>query len=143
MNRPAPRPGTERAERRAPDGEGRDMDRGAGTSAGTDADMGAGVDVRDGDVWGGDVRETVPGDRCAEPRAELGAEPNAEPGAVRVPRGVALVGAPAAVPLPDLLTLDLAELGSVDHPVLREVLGELRARAAEPSEMLWGFDNSF
>ncbi|MDG9716560.1 FxSxx-COOH cyclophane-containing RiPP peptide [Streptomyces sp. DH24] len=46
-------------------------------------------------------------------------------------------------PLPDLLTLDLAELGSIDHPVLREVLGELRARAAEPSEMLWGFDNSF
>ncbi len=50
---------------------------------------------------------------------------------------------PGAPPLPDLLTLDLAELGSIDHPVLREVLGELRARAAEPSEMLWGFDNSF
>lgn len=51
-------------------------------------------------------------------------------------------GAPAA-PLPDLLALDLAELGSIDHPVLREVLGELRARASEPSDMLWGFDNSF
>lgn len=49
----------------------------------------------------------------------------------------------AEAPLPDLLTLDLAELGSIEHPVLREVLGELRARAAEPSEMLWGFDNSF
>ncbi|WP_217167626.1 FxSxx-COOH cyclophane-containing RiPP peptide [Streptomyces sp. AC512_CC834] len=46
-------------------------------------------------------------------------------------------------PLPDLLELDLAELGTIEHPVLREVLGELRARAAEPSEMLWGFDNSF
>ncbi|MEU4654499.1 FxSxx-COOH cyclophane-containing RiPP peptide [Streptomyces sp. NPDC023723] len=46
-------------------------------------------------------------------------------------------------PLPDLLTLDLAELGTVDHPVLREVLRELRARAAEPSDMMWGFDNSF
>lgn len=50
---------------------------------------------------------------------------------------------PSARPLPDLLALDLAELGGIDHPVLREVLGELRARAAEPSEMLWGFDNSF
>jgi FXSXX-COOH protein len=48
-----------------------------------------------------------------------------------------------AEPPPDLLTLDLAELGSIEHPVLREVLGELRARAAEPSEMLWGFDSSF
>ncbi|MBZ6207703.1 FxSxx-COOH cyclophane-containing RiPP peptide [Streptomyces olivaceus] len=46
-------------------------------------------------------------------------------------------------PLPDLLELHLAELGTIDHPVLREVLGELRARAAEPGEMLWGFDNSF
>ncbi|MFI1756455.1 FxSxx-COOH cyclophane-containing RiPP peptide [Streptomyces sp. NPDC020571] len=49
----------------------------------------------------------------------------------------------AGEPLPDLLELDLAQLGTLDHPVLREVLGELRARAAEPSEMLWGFDNSF
>nr|WP_164397521.1 FxSxx-COOH cyclophane-containing RiPP peptide [Streptomyces harenosi] len=48
-----------------------------------------------------------------------------------------------AEPLPDLLALDLAELGSIEHPVLREVVGELRARAAEQSEMLWGFDNSF
>ncbi|MFF0588038.1 FxSxx-COOH cyclophane-containing RiPP peptide [Streptomyces sp. NPDC003781] len=49
----------------------------------------------------------------------------------------------AGEPLPDLLALDLAQLGTIEHPVLREVLGELRARAAEPSEMLWGFDNSF
>ncbi|MBZ6080226.1 FxSxx-COOH cyclophane-containing RiPP peptide [Streptomyces olivaceus] len=46
-------------------------------------------------------------------------------------------------PLPDLLELDLAELGTIEHPVLREVLGDLRARAAEPSETLWDFDNSF
>ncbi|MCQ4200333.1 FxSxx-COOH protein [Streptomyces coelicoflavus] len=52
-------------------------------------------------------------------------------------------GQPAGEPLPDLLELDLAQLGTIEHPVLREVLGELRARAAEPSEMLWGFDNSF
>jgi FXSXX-COOH protein len=53
-------------------------------------------------------------------------------------------GEPEPLPdLPDLLELDLAQLGTIEHPVLREVLGELRARAAEPSEMLWGFDNSF
>jgi FXSXX-COOH protein len=45
-------------------------------------------------------------------------------------------------PLPDLLGLDLAELGTVEHPVLREVLAELRERAARPSEMLWGFNSS-
>lgn len=49
----------------------------------------------------------------------------------------------AEEPLPDLLALGLAELGSIDHPVLREVLRELRERAAEPSDMMWGFDNSF
>ncbi|GAA2244182.1 hypothetical protein GCM10010145_08700 [Streptomyces ruber] len=45
-------------------------------------------------------------------------------------------------PLPDLLALDLAELRTVRHPVLREVLAELRERAARPSEVLWGFNNS-
>ncbi|MEW2049244.1 FxSxx-COOH cyclophane-containing RiPP peptide [Streptomyces sp. NPDC051445] len=45
-------------------------------------------------------------------------------------------------PLPDLLAVDLAELGTIEHPVLREVLGELTERAARPSEMLWGFNNS-
>ncbi|MFE7860364.1 FxSxx-COOH cyclophane-containing RiPP peptide [Streptomyces sp. NPDC057403] len=46
-------------------------------------------------------------------------------------------------PLPDLLALDLEELGRVDHPVLREVLDELKERAAHPAEMLWGFDSAF
>ncbi|MGW9024460.1 FxSxx-COOH cyclophane-containing RiPP peptide [Streptomyces sp. NPDC055722] len=46
-------------------------------------------------------------------------------------------------PLPDLLGLDLDELRTLRHPVLSEVLEELRERAAQPSEMLWGFDNSF
>ncbi|KOU06765.1 MULTISPECIES: FxSxx-COOH cyclophane-containing RiPP peptide [Streptomyces] len=59
-----------------------------------------------------------------------------EAGAEQAPPG-------AEEPLPDLLELDLAELGTIEHPVLSEVLGELRARAAEPTEMLWGFDNSF
>ncbi|MFF7141756.1 MULTISPECIES: FxSxx-COOH cyclophane-containing RiPP peptide [Streptomyces] len=45
-------------------------------------------------------------------------------------------------PLPDLLELDLGELRTVEHPVLREVLEELRDRAARPSEMLWGFNSS-
>ncbi|MFF9361976.1 FxSxx-COOH cyclophane-containing RiPP peptide [Streptomyces griseoluteus] len=44
-------------------------------------------------------------------------------------------------PLPDLLTLDLEELRTLDHPVLREVLDTLTARAGQPAEMLWGFNN--
>jgi len=42
-------------------------------------------------------------------------------------------------PLPDLLALDLAELGTIGHPVLRELLAELRERAGRSSEPLWGF----
>ncbi|RZU44458.1 FXSXX-COOH protein [Streptomyces sp. BK022] len=44
-------------------------------------------------------------------------------------------------PLPDLLTLDLEELRTLDHPVLREVLDTLTERAGRPAEMLWGFNN--
>ncbi|MBX7552594.1 FxSxx-COOH cyclophane-containing RiPP peptide [Streptomyces sp. NPDC004232] len=44
-------------------------------------------------------------------------------------------------PLPDLLALDLEELRTVEHPVLKEVLAGLRERAERPSEMLWGFTN--
>lgn len=51
-------------------------------------------------------------------------------------------GPPGAEPLPDLLELDLAELRTLDHPVLDEVLADLRERAGRPSEMLWGFQNS-
>ncbi|MFE7032528.1 FxSxx-COOH cyclophane-containing RiPP peptide [Streptomyces sp. NPDC057621] len=46
-------------------------------------------------------------------------------------------------PLPDLLAMGLAELRAIDHPVLVEVLAELRERAEQPSEMLWGFNNAF
>ncbi|MER7841839.1 FxSxx-COOH cyclophane-containing RiPP peptide [Streptomyces sp. NPDC096040] len=45
-------------------------------------------------------------------------------------------------PLPELLDLDLEELRTVQHPVLREVLDGLRERAERPSEMLWGFNNA-
>jgi len=46
-------------------------------------------------------------------------------------------------PLPDLLALDLGELRTIEHPVLSEVLTELRERAARPREMLWGFNSGF
>lgn len=49
----------------------------------------------------------------------------------------------AAGRLPDLLELDLADLRTIQHPVLAEVLDELRERAGQPSEMLWGFNNAF
>ncbi|MFG2310099.1 FxSxx-COOH cyclophane-containing RiPP peptide [Streptomyces sp. NPDC048566] len=45
--------------------------------------------------------------------------------------------------VPDLLELDLAHLRSLRHPVLDEVLADLRERAGLPSETLWGFNNSF
>ncbi|MBK3635059.1 FxSxx-COOH cyclophane-containing RiPP peptide [Streptomyces asoensis] len=45
--------------------------------------------------------------------------------------------------LPDLTRLSLAELGSVQHPLLQEVLADLRERAKRPSEMLWGWNSSF
>ncbi|GAA0458676.1 MULTISPECIES: FxSxx-COOH cyclophane-containing RiPP peptide [Streptomyces] len=45
--------------------------------------------------------------------------------------------------LPDLLALDLAELRTVEHPVLAEVLERIRTRVDEPTEMLWGFNSAF
>ncbi|MFB7273003.1 MULTISPECIES: FxSxx-COOH cyclophane-containing RiPP peptide [Streptomyces] len=45
--------------------------------------------------------------------------------------------------LPDLLALDLAELRTLDHPVLAEVVADLRDRSEQPREMLWGFNNAF
>lgn len=64
------------------------------------------------------------------------------PGAPGAP-GVSGTSGPSGVePLPDLLELDLAELRTLDHPVLDEVLADLRERAGRPSEMLWGFQNS-
>ncbi|MFF8915201.1 FxSxx-COOH cyclophane-containing RiPP peptide [Streptomyces sp. NPDC015032] len=50
-------------------------------------------------------------------------------------------GGPEA--LPDLLGLDLEALRTLDHPVLAEVVADLRGRAEQPREMLWGFTNAF
>ncbi|MFH9978637.1 FxSxx-COOH cyclophane-containing RiPP peptide [Streptomyces sp. NPDC017179] len=46
-------------------------------------------------------------------------------------------------PLPDVLEMDLEELRTIQNPVLREVLANLRERAERPGEMLWGHNNSF
>ncbi|MFJ9178311.1 FxSxx-COOH cyclophane-containing RiPP peptide [Streptomyces sp. NPDC102360] len=46
-------------------------------------------------------------------------------------------------PLPDLTRLALKDLADIQHPVLQEVLAELRGRAEQPGETLWGFNNSF
>ncbi|SHK77222.1 FxSxx-COOH cyclophane-containing RiPP peptide [Actinacidiphila paucisporea] len=44
---------------------------------------------------------------------------------------------------PDVLTLDLESLRTVEHPVLAALLSDLRERvAATGGEALWGFDNS-
>ncbi|MBM9503609.1 FXSXX-COOH protein [Streptomyces sp. KK5PA1] len=54
------------------------------------------------------------------------------------------VAEPAAAdaPLPDLLDLDLEALADVSHPVLAELVGDLRRRVADQaSHGLWGFDN--
>ncbi|MEU6012903.1 FxSxx-COOH cyclophane-containing RiPP peptide [Streptomyces sp. NPDC047515] len=45
--------------------------------------------------------------------------------------------------LPDLLELDLEALRTLNHPVLCEVVADLRGRAEQPREMLWGFTNAF
>ncbi|MCF3965263.1 FxSxx-COOH cyclophane-containing RiPP peptide [Streptomyces fuscigenes] len=48
----------------------------------------------------------------------------------------------ALPPLPDLTEIDLETLRTLDHPVLADMVSELRERAARPREMLWGFTNS-
>ncbi|AXG82862.1 FXSXX-COOH protein [Streptomyces paludis] len=52
-------------------------------------------------------------------------------------------GPPGPSGLPDLLGLDLAALRTLDHPVLAAVVADLRGRAEQPREMLWGFNNAF
>ncbi|GAQ56300.1 FxSxx-COOH cyclophane-containing RiPP peptide [Streptomyces acidiscabies] len=44
--------------------------------------------------------------------------------------------------LPDLLSLDLEDLRRVDHPVLRELVDELRDRASRPRQAFWVFDSA-
>ncbi|MET8446645.1 FxSxx-COOH cyclophane-containing RiPP peptide [Streptomyces sp. NPDC005209] len=51
-------------------------------------------------------------------------------------------GTQAREPLPDLLELGLTELRTLQHPVLREVVEDLRERSTRPSEMLWGFSSA-
>ncbi|WP_037841044.1 FxSxx-COOH cyclophane-containing RiPP peptide [Streptomyces sp. NRRL F-5126] len=48
----------------------------------------------------------------------------------------------AAGALPDLSEVDLETLRTLDHPVLTEMVAELRERAERPREMLWGFTSS-
>jgi FXSXX-COOH protein len=80
------------------------------------------------DDTGDDIRDDVPD----------GVRDEARDG---VPDGAR--GRDVAAEPPDPLELDLAELRTVQHPVLAEVLAELRERAGQPSEILWGFNNAF
>ncbi|MEV0601051.1 FxSxx-COOH cyclophane-containing RiPP peptide [Streptomyces sp. NPDC050315] len=57
--------------------------------------------------------------------------------------GAAVPPADELPELPDLLAMGLAELRTVDHPVLSEVLERIRTRVDEPTEMLWGFNAAF
>ncbi|MBP0461196.1 FxSxx-COOH cyclophane-containing RiPP peptide [Streptomyces montanisoli] len=58
------------------------------------------------------------------------------------PRAAGREDAPAADALPDLSEIDLETLRTLDHPVLTEMVAELRERAERPREMLWGFTSS-
>ncbi|MGC4981419.1 FxSxx-COOH cyclophane-containing RiPP peptide [Streptomyces sp. DT193] len=69
------------------------------------------------------------------------AEPSQAPGLEAAPGGP--TDAPDPSELPELLDLDLAELRTVQHPVLAEVLADLRTRSGQPSEILWGFNSAF
>ncbi|WP_406362732.1 FxSxx-COOH cyclophane-containing RiPP peptide [Streptomyces sp. NBC_01579] len=44
--------------------------------------------------------------------------------------------------LSDLLEIDLETLRTVDHPVLKAVIEDLRGRSERPGEMLWGFQSA-
>jgi FXSXX-COOH protein len=97
---------------------------------GDDIRDGARDEARDGVPDGArdEARDGVPGDARDETRDG-------------VPDGAR--GRDVAAEPPDPLELDLAELRTVQHPVLAEVLAELRERAGQPSEILWGFNNAF
>ncbi|WP_433892393.1 FxSxx-COOH cyclophane-containing RiPP peptide [Streptomyces sp. CA-111067] len=59
------------------------------------------------------------------------------------PYGAAEGYDPAAAPVPDLLGMDLEALRTTEHPVLAELVSDLRERIAAPGAgALWGFDNS-
>ncbi|MEV0178366.1 FxSxx-COOH cyclophane-containing RiPP peptide [Streptomyces sp. NPDC050625] len=44
--------------------------------------------------------------------------------------------------LSGLSDLSLSELRTIQHPVLSEVVEDLRERSTRPSEMLWGFNSA-
>lgn len=44
-------------------------------------------------------------------------------------------------PLPDLLSLSLEELRTIEHPVLQGVVDEVQDREGRSQWMLWGFDS--
>ncbi|GGN78059.1 hypothetical protein GCM10011579_060840 [Streptomyces albiflavescens] len=91
----------------------------------------------------GGVRERLSGwcrSGAREEGEDMGARDDALDSDVAAER---LRDLPDAQILPDLLELDLADLRTIQHPVLTEVLEELRERAGQPSEMLWGFNNAF
>ncbi|MGW3911086.1 FxSxx-COOH cyclophane-containing RiPP peptide [Streptomyces sp. NPDC005070] len=97
------------------------------------------------------VRDDVPDgaqDRdAAGERQPWSPGPPKTPDPSQVPRPEGAPGGPTEAPdpaeLPELLDLDLAELRTVQHPVLAEVLSELRTRSGQPSEILWGFNSAF
>ncbi|MFJ4854367.1 FxSxx-COOH cyclophane-containing RiPP peptide [Streptomyces sp. NPDC088730] len=60
-----------------------------------------------------------------------------------VPAGTGGGASGAEGALPDLLGLDLETLRTLHHPVLAEVVADLRGRAEQPREMLWGFTSAF
>jgi FXSXX-COOH protein len=92
------------------------------------------------DDTGDDIRDDVPDGVRDEARDGVpdGARDEARDGVPDDARGRDVAAEP-----PDPLELDLAELRTVQHPVLAEVLAELRERAGQPSEILWGFNNAF
>jgi FXSXX-COOH protein len=55
----------------------------------------------------------------------------------------AAAGHASPPPLPDLTEVDLETLRTLDHPVLADMVTELRERAERPRETLWAFGNSF
>jgi FXSXX-COOH protein len=67
-----------------------------------------------------------------------------QPGATAGSAGPEAAG-PAETPAPadvDLLGMDLETLRTTEHPVLAELLIDLRERLAAPgTETLWAFDN--
>ncbi|WP_328671373.1 FxSxx-COOH cyclophane-containing RiPP peptide [Streptomyces sp. NBC_00328] len=99
--------------------------------------MGARDDVPDGAQDRDGAGERLP----QSPGPRKTPDPSQAPGLEGAPDGPAEVPDPAE--LPDLLDLDLAELRTVQHPVLAEMLAELRTRSGQPSEILWGFNSAF